>query len=154
MKKEKFEYEVSSGNVFADLGFKNPEELLAKAELTRQIHILIKKKKLTKSTAAKLLEVDQQTIDDLNSGSFADFSLDSLFRFLNMLGQNINIDIAPNKKTKKKAQININLSIVKKKKIIIPKRNPSSNAVPIHAKKRSSLRPRLRRTAGKALEKK
>ena len=29
--------EPSSGNVFADLGLKNPEELLAKAELVQRI---------------------------------------------------------------------------------------------------------------------
>lgn len=42
--KKTIEHETSSGNVFADLGFDNPEEMIAKAELTSQIYSLIKKK--------------------------------------------------------------------------------------------------------------
>lgn len=34
---KKPEYHESSGNVFADLGVKDPEEALAKSELARQI---------------------------------------------------------------------------------------------------------------------
>ena len=38
-------YEKSSGNVFADLGFENPEEELMKSDLTAQISLIIKEKK-------------------------------------------------------------------------------------------------------------
>ena len=46
-KKEKVEYETSSGNVFADLGITNAEETLAKSELALQISEIIAQKKLT-----------------------------------------------------------------------------------------------------------
>lgn len=46
-------YVKSSGNVFADLGFSDAEERLAKAELARQIDHIIKKKRLTQERAAK-----------------------------------------------------------------------------------------------------
>ena len=40
MRKKKIEHEMSSGNVFADLGVANPEEALAKAQLARAICLL------------------------------------------------------------------------------------------------------------------
>ncbi len=80
------QYEISSGNVFADLGLPNPEERLAKAELALQINRLIKKKKLTQIAAAKLLDIDQPKISALNQGKLAGFSMERLFRFLNLLG--------------------------------------------------------------------
>ena len=52
------ELEESCGNVFADLGLPNPEELLAKAELAHRIHVLIKQRKLTQRKAAELLGID------------------------------------------------------------------------------------------------
>lgn len=38
---------ASSGNVFADLGFANPEEELLKAKLVRELRGIIKRRKLT-----------------------------------------------------------------------------------------------------------
>ena len=46
---------VGSGNVFADLGFANPEEELLKAKLIREIRSIIKRRKLTQAKAAILL---------------------------------------------------------------------------------------------------
>ena len=43
----KRDHEVSSGNVFADLGFRNAEQELLKARLTLQIHKLLKQRHLT-----------------------------------------------------------------------------------------------------------
>ena len=37
-----------SGNVFADLGFENPQEELLKAKLVREIRAIIKRRKLTR----------------------------------------------------------------------------------------------------------
>ena len=61
-------YEISSENIFADLGIKNPEEALAKSELAIQIHQAMKKKKLTQKKAAALLGIDQPKISALLSG--------------------------------------------------------------------------------------
>jgi len=135
--KEKFEYEVSSGNVFADLGFENPEEMLAKAELSHQIYESIKKKKLSKAAAAKLLDIDQEKLSDLVIGRLLEeIAFETLFRFLNILGQSIDIHITFNKKAKKEPHINITLPAIKKKKTIVPKRNTLSNTISIQAKRR------------------
>lgn len=95
--KKKIHYEESSGNVFADLGFENAEEALAKSELARQIAKLIKKKKLTQKQAAEILGIDQPKISALIRGKLRSFSLERLIRFLNVLGQDVSIIISPAK---------------------------------------------------------
>lgn len=87
--------EESSGNVFADLGLKNPEELLAKAELVHRVCDIIAERKLTQVRAAKLLGIDQPKISALMRGKLDGFSLDRLFRFLNALGSDVEISIRP-----------------------------------------------------------
>lgn len=94
---KKMTYEESSGNVFADLGFENPEEALAKSELARQIAKIIKRRKLTQRDAAEILGIDQPKISALTRGRLRSFSLERLFRFLNELGQDVSIVIHPAK---------------------------------------------------------
>lgn len=95
--KKKIRCEESSGNVFEDLGFENPEEALAKSELARQIAKLIKRKKLTQKRAAEILGIDQPKISALIRGKLRSFSLERLIRFLNELGQDVSIMISPAK---------------------------------------------------------
>jgi predicted XRE-type DNA-binding protein len=87
--------EASSGNVFADLGLKDPEELLAKAELVQRIADVIAERKLTQARAAKLLGVDQPKVSALLRGKLDGFSIDRLFRFLNALGRDVEISVRP-----------------------------------------------------------
>lgn len=100
-------YEVGSGNVFADLGLPNPEELLAKAELARRIHILIKQRKLTQQKAAELLGIDQPKVSALVRGRLDGFSTGRLIRFLNLLDQNVEIIIRPKRHSKDQARIQV-----------------------------------------------
>ena len=85
-----------SGNVFADLGLPNADELLIKAELADQISELITERKLTQIEAAELLGIDQPRVSALVRGKLSGFSIERLFRFLNTLGRNIEIRIIPN----------------------------------------------------------
>src|SRR4051794_28224304 len=87
--------EESSGNVFADLGLKDPEELLAKAELVHRINQIIAERKLTQVRAAKLLGIDQPKVSALLRGKLDGFSIDRLFRFLNALGRDVEISVRP-----------------------------------------------------------
>lgn len=98
-RKRKILYEESSGNVFADLDIPNPEEALAKSEVAYRIRKIIKKKKLTQSKAAKILKIDQPKVSLLLRGYLTNFSLERLFRFLNDLGQDVNISITPSKRS-------------------------------------------------------
>jgi predicted XRE-type DNA-binding protein len=91
--------EKSSGNVFADLGLKNPEELLTKAQLVQRISNIIAERKLTQVQAAKLLGIDQPKVSALLKGKLDGFSIDRLFRCLNALGRDVEILIRPAKQS-------------------------------------------------------
>jgi predicted XRE-type DNA-binding protein len=93
MPKREVDYVVSSGNVFADLGLPNPEELLAKAELANKIAVLIQERKLTQAKTAKLLGIDQPKVSMLLRGRLTGFSIERLMRFLLLLGQDIKITV-------------------------------------------------------------
>src|SRR6266702_3225956 len=88
--------ERGSGNVFADLGFSNADLALAKAKLVQRIRDLIKERKLTQVKAAKLLGLDQPKVSALVRGRVEGYSIDRLFRFLNALGQRVEITVRPN----------------------------------------------------------
>lgn len=119
----KKDFEIGSGNVFADLELPNPEERLVKAKLALEINVLIKNKNLSQKDAAKLLGVDQPKISALNKGKLSGFSLERLFRFLNILGQEITIKVSPQSKAKKSSSIVVNIPKVKppQKNVISPR---------------------------------
>lgn len=62
----------SSGNVFADLGLENADELLAKSRLVQEIRQIIKHRSLTQAQAAKTLDTHQTQISRLNTGKGID----------------------------------------------------------------------------------
>jgi predicted XRE-type DNA-binding protein len=123
VQKEELEYEVGSENVFADLGFENPEEELLKSDLTAEIAKIIKKKRLTQIQAAGIMGVDQPRISSLLRGRLDLFSLEMLMHFLNALGQDVEIVVKPKPRNRKLAHLSVYV--------------PSSderNAVPMAAK--------------------
>ncbi|MEX1181992.1 MAG: helix-turn-helix transcriptional regulator [Gemmatimonadota bacterium] len=81
----------SSGNVFADLGLSNADELLAKAELVRQIGTAIEARSLTQKEAAQVIGTTQPKVSDLLRGRLTGFSMDRLIRFLNALDHDVEI---------------------------------------------------------------
>ena len=90
-KEEKVEVTTSSGNVFADLGFADPEEALAKSDLALLIYSIIKKRKLTQKKAAEILGIDQPKISNIICGRLSGFTLDRLMKYLVALGYDIEI---------------------------------------------------------------
>ena len=105
---KKKDYTISIGNIFADLGFPDAEERMAKVNLALQINALITRKKLTQKQAAELLDIDQPKISALSTGKLAGCSLERLFRFLTILGQDSIINIAPKSRAKKSAHVIVN----------------------------------------------
>jgi len=87
--------EESSGNVFADLDFRNPEEHLVKVELVSRIDELLKARGLTQAQAAKLLRVKQPDLSNMLRGRVRGYSVHRLLRFLAALDQDIKIVIQP-----------------------------------------------------------
>ena len=87
--------ERSSGNVFEDIGLAESAELLVKSEIAARIAVIIEKRGLTQAKAAEILGMDQPGVSELVRGRLRGFSSDRLFRFLNALGQDVKIVIAP-----------------------------------------------------------
>ena len=104
---DEIKYEEGSDNVFADLGFENPEEELAKSNLTADIARIMREKKLTQTQVAKILGVDQPRISSLLRGRFDLFSFDMLMQFLKMLGQDIEIVVKPKPRNRKTAHLSV-----------------------------------------------
>lgn len=84
----------SSGNVFADLGLPDADDLLAKANLALHIRRNIKARKLTQSQAATLLGIDQPKVSSIINGRLDGFSTERLMRFLNDLGCDVQISVS------------------------------------------------------------
>jgi predicted XRE-type DNA-binding protein len=70
--------EASSGNVFADLGFRNADERLLKAKLATKIAQLIEQKGWIPAQLAERLALDQLKLSRLASGQLSTFSVDCL----------------------------------------------------------------------------
>jgi len=88
----------SSGNVFADLGLPNPEQELLKAQLTLQIHTILKDSGMTQVAIAKILGVKQPQVSLLMRNRAGSFSVGRLMEFLTALRQDVEITVRPARK--------------------------------------------------------
>lgn len=98
---------ASSGNVFADLGFAEPEEELAKAQLVMHIQQAIRRRRLTQVSAASLMGIDQPKVSALLNGRAANFSSERLMRLLTRLGQDVDITIKAKPNRRKQGRIRV-----------------------------------------------
>jgi predicted XRE-type DNA-binding protein len=92
-----FEYEEGSGNVFADLGLDDADELHARAQLGFHVHRLLAARKLKQREIADLLGVKQPEVSHLMNGHFSRFTTDKLLEFLKRLDQTVSIRIRPHR---------------------------------------------------------
>ncbi len=91
--------EASSGNVFADLGFDDPEEEIIKAKLVREFRIAVKRRRLTQAKTAELIGVRQPDVSAIMTGKTHKFSITRLVRFLDRL--DYSVDVVVRQKPKK-----------------------------------------------------
>ena len=85
--------EKSSGNVFADIGFTNDQEMLVKANLALKISEIIAQRRLTQIEAAAVLGMPQPKLSKLLRGQFHGVSETKMLECLNKLGRDIQIVI-------------------------------------------------------------
>lgn len=109
VKKQEPEIPVTSGsgNVFADLGFDEPEEELTKAQLASHIREVIRRRRLTQVAAAVLMGIDQPKVSALLNGRLANFSTDRLMRLLTTLGQDVEIVVRERSSSLDKGRIRV-----------------------------------------------
>jgi predicted XRE-type DNA-binding protein len=97
--------EVGSGNVFADLGLPNAEELNTKLRLWVVINKILAARKLTQAEAAQILGVNQPKISALKSYKLEGFSVERLMHFATALEHDVVIEIRPRRKTSSPARV-------------------------------------------------
>lgn len=96
-KKTKIEFEEGSGNVFADLGLEDADELFARSQIGFHVFKLIEDKGLKQKDAAKLLGIAQPDVSHLMNGRFDRFTTDKLLDFLRRLEHKVVIQISPHR---------------------------------------------------------
>ncbi|QUS39494.1 XRE family transcriptional regulator [Tardiphaga alba] len=87
-----------SGNVFADLGLPDAEELHLKAALVVELKRLIAARDMTQTAAAKLIAMSQPDLSKLLRGQLQLASVERLMRMLTTFEQDIEITIRPRRK--------------------------------------------------------
>lgn len=85
------EIQEGSGNVYADLGYPDAEEMLVKAKLVRKISEIVRSKGLTQVETAKILGLTQPKVSALLRGQFRGVSERKLIDCLTSLGRDVEI---------------------------------------------------------------
>ena len=91
------EFEEGSGNVFADLGLDDSDELFARAKIGFHVYQILKKKNLAQREIAALLGIKQPEVSHLMNGHFSRFTTDKLLDFLKRLERKVTIRISRHK---------------------------------------------------------
>lgn len=84
-----------SDNVFADLGYTDPDTHLLKAQLVNQMHGVIRDRKLTQTEVARVTGISQPDVSRMLKGQFRDVSVERIMKALSRLGCEIDIVVKP-----------------------------------------------------------
>jgi predicted XRE-type DNA-binding protein len=98
---------ASSGNVFADLGMPNAEELGTKVRLAASVNAILARRKLTQAAAAKVLGVNQPKVSALKGYKLEGFSVERLMHFATLLQHDVVIEIRPRAKARGGGQVRV-----------------------------------------------
>ena len=83
--------EKGSGNVYADLGIADAEQMQIKAHLASKIGEIIRQKQLTQLQAAEILGIPQPKLSGMLRGQFRGISEAKMLECLNNLGRDVQI---------------------------------------------------------------
>lgn len=86
-------FNVSSENVFSDLGLDNFEEMRVRSDLLSEVARMIRNSNLPQKDIAAILHTSQPKVSSLMSGKINDFSTDTLMHYLTLLGCNVEIQV-------------------------------------------------------------
>jgi len=89
------EFEMSSGNVYADLGFPDAEEMLVKSQLAFKISEIIRAKGWTQQEAARHSGMPQSKLSLMLRGQFHNISEAKMMETLTRLGRPVQIVVGP-----------------------------------------------------------
>jgi predicted XRE-type DNA-binding protein len=89
------EIEESSGNVYADLGMVDADEMVVKAQLATKIGEIIKGRRWSQQQAADVLGIPQPKLSKMLRGQFRGISEAKMLDCLVRLGRNVQIVVGP-----------------------------------------------------------
>ncbi|MDR1461593.1 MAG: helix-turn-helix domain-containing protein [Azoarcus sp.] len=92
---EDVEMEVSSGNVFADLGLPDADKLKIKSGLVIEITRAVRRLGLTQEEAGRRMGISQPKVSAMMRGDFSNLSERKLMTCLSRLGYDIEIKVKP-----------------------------------------------------------
>lgn len=96
-----------SGNIFADLGFADAEELQTKTRLALEINAIIEERGLTQAKAAVLLGASQPKISALARYKLEGFSVERLMTYLTALDRDVQIVIKKKPRSRAAGRISV-----------------------------------------------
>ena len=88
------ETELGSGNVFADLGLRDADQLLARAQIGFHVFKILQGMKLKQREIAEVLGIAQPDVSHLMNGHFSRFTTDKLLDFLKRLDRKVMIEVS------------------------------------------------------------
>jgi len=88
-------FEESSGNVFADLGLEEAEELFTRGKIGIQVIRLLKQRNLKQREISDILGIPQPEVFHLMKGEFQRFSEGKLLTFLKRLDTEVTLHLRP-----------------------------------------------------------
>ena len=97
--------EVSSGNVFADLGLPDAAELHTKVQLATKLQKALVTRGWTQAKAAEVLGISQPKVSALLKYRLEGFSVERLMILLTALGHDIDIVVKPPRRSRQPGRI-------------------------------------------------
>ena len=88
-------FEESSGNVFADLGLADADELFARGKIEIQVLRMLKQRNLEQREMSELLGIPQLEVSHLMNGEFQRLGEGKLLLFLKRLDTEILLHLRP-----------------------------------------------------------
>ncbi|CAE6843142.1 hypothetical protein R69658_06819 [Paraburkholderia aspalathi] len=101
------EIEESSGNVYADLGVTDADEMLVKAQLATKIGEIVKRRHLTQTQAAEVLGMTQPKLSNMLRGQFRGISESKMLDCLARLGRDVKIVVGPARRSTKAGHVEV-----------------------------------------------
>ncbi|MDR2240708.1 MAG: helix-turn-helix domain-containing protein [Zoogloeaceae bacterium] len=87
--------EKGTGNVYADLGMADADEMIVKAQLATKIGEIIKARKWSQQQAANVLGLTQPKLSKMLRGQFRGISEAKMLDCLTRLGRDVQIVVGP-----------------------------------------------------------
>jgi predicted XRE-type DNA-binding protein len=102
---EEIKIDEGSGNIYADLGLEDADELFTRSQIGFLVFKILEDKKLKQREIGRILGIKQPDVSHLMNGHFSRFTTDKLLDFLKRLNQKVTIQVSSHHKGEPYRQI-------------------------------------------------